>query len=393
MKLSDLLIAFVVAFALVLGIDLITNSLDIVRYTWDFRYYINLTNNGFDPNPLLISPFAYRYPTPFMAGGFMSLFGVDLETGYRMVAYCGAVLQLFGIYLICFHFFKRKDLAYAGMLLVAFTFMNIKFLLFDVYRPDHMAYALVTLSVFFALTHRYYLLLITACVAVQFREFGILPLFSYGLFLIWKKDWKQILRIAIPTAAALFVAIALPRLLIQVQGSMQFVNSDSGMMRTVKYFLSPKRNLNLIYDSIAYFLPVWILATKERFQKLKSTGDFFQYLLCYIFFVLLLCYGGGGDLMRFVTFYSVAVILIAVFFMQDAKAGEIVVTLVAVFIFNRIWMQVPMDSLDKYLDLLAGHNTRINMHSLYRVLELIGLIAVGRMINQRLRKSDQPAMA
>lgn len=392
MKLKDFLPVLLIATATVVSLDLITNSLDIVHYSWDFKYYINLAENGFNPNPLLISPFAYRYPTPFIASGFISIFHVSMEEAFRMVAYMGAILQLISIYFIAFHFYKRRDIAFASMFIVAFSFMNVKFILFDVYRPDHFAYSLVTLAIYFALSKKYFPLLITSCIAVQFREFGILPLFSYWLFMLWKKDWKQIVRLIFPTAVAMFVAVALPRLLIEVQGSMQFVSSNSGVMRTVKYFLSPKRNTNLIYDTVAYFLPVLILFTNERWKKLKETGDYFKYIACFFFFVLLLSYGGGGDLMRFVTFYATANVLIAGFFMKDASKTEIAVALSVTFLFNRIWAQVPMDTIDHYLNFLCGHNTIINIHSVYRALELMILVVGGRWILNKIGRGKDPSL-
>lgn len=380
MKRQEIIIAFLIAVAFVIGIDLITNSLDIVKYTWDFKYYINMTVNGFKPDPLLIGPYVYRYPTPLLAGQLVSNFHLSVEAAYKTIAYAGAILQLFSIYLISFHFSKNKQIAYACMFIAAFTFMNVKFLMFDVYRPDHLAYALVTLSVYFALTKKYFPLLLTACIAVQFREFGILPLFSYWLFMLWKKDWKQIIRWIIPTGVFLFAAVVLPRLLITVHSTMQFISADSGVMRTIKYLLSPKRNFNILYDSIAYFLPVWILFSKERFERLKQTGDFFKYLVCYIFFVLSLTFIGGGDIQRFVTFYFIAVALIVTTFLRDTSVKEIVIMLAAVFIFNRIWMQIPMESLDRYLDLMSGNNTRVNLQSLLRVIELSATILIARFL-------------
>jgi hypothetical protein len=63
-----------------------------------------------------------------------------------------------------------------------------------------------------------------------------------------------------------------------------------------------------------------------------------------------------------------------------------IITIVAVFIFNRIWVAIPMDSLDHYLDLLSGNNTRINKFTFYRIAELIGLIAISRYCIKKMER-------
>jgi hypothetical protein len=62
--------ASVAALLLVTTIDLLTNSIDIGRFDWDFRYYIDMAERGFGAS--LASPFAYRYLTPMLARGFLS---------------------------------------------------------------------------------------------------------------------------------------------------------------------------------------------------------------------------------------------------------------------------------------------------------------------------------
>lgn len=385
MKTKDILLALAVACVLVLGIDLITNSLDTLKFTWDFKYYIGITEHGFNAKPL-ISPFAYRYPTPFLAAGFIAVLHVTIEQAYRMIAYMGGILQLFSVFLIVYHFFKSTKAAFLAMLVVAFSLMNLKFLLFDVYRPDHLAYAFVTLGLYFALTQRFYLLLITSCIAVQFREFGILPLFSYFLYLLYTKQWKVILRYTIPTAAALFVAIVLPRMLIPITDTIQFVNSDSGTKhnRLLRYLLSPKRNLNFIFNIVAYFLPLLMVITKERWKKIKSEmpEGFVPLLFCYTAFVTFLSFIGGGDLGRFVTYYFITQALLIGALYKHLSTAEIIAMLIATLVFNKIFLEIPMTDIDHYLDFYSGFSTRVNAVTFYRFGEIALWMAVGQLVRK-----------
>ena len=178
MRYREILLVVLVCIVLVSLMDAITNSLDIEKFSWDFQFYISLSERGFDARPML-SPFAYRYPTPFIAAGLCSIFGVPTESGFRMVAYMGAILQLCGVFLLVRCFIKSKGGAYLAMFVTALSFFNIKFLVFDVYRPDHFAYAFLLLGFYLFVKRRYYLLLITTAAGVQFREFVLVPMLAY----------------------------------------------------------------------------------------------------------------------------------------------------------------------------------------------------------------------
>ena len=55
--------------ALVLALDLLTNTLDTARYYWDFALYYDMAERGLIGNDNLIAPFVYRFLTPLLAGG------------------------------------------------------------------------------------------------------------------------------------------------------------------------------------------------------------------------------------------------------------------------------------------------------------------------------------
>jgi hypothetical protein len=122
---------------LVTCLGVLTNSLDTHKFSWDFRYYIGMAENGFSPP--LASPFAYRYVTPLLVSGFFQIAGLPIQDGFRDVAYAGAFLQLFGVFLFTRWLTHSTKGAYVAVLVTSFSLFNVKFLLFDVFRPDHLA--------------------------------------------------------------------------------------------------------------------------------------------------------------------------------------------------------------------------------------------------------------
>ena len=104
---------------------------------------------------------------------------MSTEAGFRGLAYFGAALQLLGVFLFTHWLTRSAKGALIALLVTAFSLFNVKFLLFDVYRPDHLAYALILLQTYFALEDRFWPLLFSTILACQFREFNLIPLVAY----------------------------------------------------------------------------------------------------------------------------------------------------------------------------------------------------------------------
>ena len=149
MKISKIAWIIFLSTSIVLGLDIITNTIDTKKYAWDFLYYIAMAKDGFNAQPLA-SPFAYRYLTPLIVNGITGISSLSIEHGFLLVAYLGAIAQLAGIFFFTNWLTNSRKGAYLAMLVTALSLFNIKFLLFDIYRPDHLAYALILLQTYFA---------------------------------------------------------------------------------------------------------------------------------------------------------------------------------------------------------------------------------------------------
>ena len=189
MKTRNVLWVVFISAVIVFGLDLVTNSVDTKKYAWDFVYYIAMAKDGFHAQPMA-SPFAYRYLTPLIVNGITRISSISIENGFLVLAYFGAITQLTGIFFFTNWLTKSRKGAYLAMLVTAFSLFNVKFLLFDIYRPDHLAYALILLQTYFAFEKKFLPLLVTTIIASQIREFNIIPLVAY-LIANWQSEERH----------------------------------------------------------------------------------------------------------------------------------------------------------------------------------------------------------
>ena len=166
MKTRDIAWIILLSTGIVLGLELLTNAIDTKKYAWDFLYYIAMARDGFKAQPLA-SPFAYRYLTPLIVNGITRISGLSIENGFYVIAYLGAIAQLAGIFFFTNWLTRSRKGAYLAMAVTALSLYNVKFLLFDIYRPDHLAYALILVQTYFAFEKKFLLLLITTIIASQ----------------------------------------------------------------------------------------------------------------------------------------------------------------------------------------------------------------------------------
>jgi hypothetical protein len=378
-----MLAVFAVSVCLVLLIDRLTNALDIVHYDWDFNDYIAMAEKGFNARPL-VSPFAYRYPTPFIAAEIRSLLGVSLYAGFRTLAYVGAVLQLVGVYLFVRRFSGSTRGSWFALLVVAFSAFNVKFLTYDVYRPDHLAYAFVTLGLYLALSASVYSLFLVSMVGVQFREFVLLPMLAYLLSLATTRRWKELRRYAIPALLSLLVGVILPRALIHVTEEAQTLTT-TGTIRTLLGTLHfYRRDVIVCWATLAYLLPTLMLLNLERIRYLRSRlpGDVVRVMLLYSFLVMVLTMYGGPDLTRFITYLFITQALLVGTLFDILPKIEVATTLMATFVFNRIWADIPNADIEAYLDFYNGYGDRLNRHTALRFGELLLWIGLAWLVRR-----------
>jgi len=264
--------------------------------------------------------------------------------------------------------------------------------MFDIYRPDHIAYVFVILGFYFGLTSRFYGLLLTTAIGVQFREFAVLPLIAFLLALVAGGQWRALQRYVLPASFCFLVAVALPRLLIPVTGSCQSVSSLRSVFRIPLNF---KRDLNLVISIIAYLLPTIMLLNIQRIRLIRAqlSDEVKRFVLIYTLLVILLSLYGGSDLARFATYLFIVQALLIGLLSRMASGAEIITMLMATFIFNRMWMPLPIWNIGKYLDFLGCYAARLNWSTFSRCVELIIFIAISVLIRRMSIQRGIPADA
>jgi hypothetical protein len=376
--------------ALIVGIDVFTNSVDTQAFTSDFLYYMAMARDGF--HTAGASPFAYRYVTPMIVHELSSLLGVSIYAGFRSIAYVGAFCQLFGVFLFTNWFTHSIKGAYVALVVTASSLFNVKFLFFDVYRPDHLAYALILLQTYLAFRRKFVPLLLVTMVASQIREFNIIPLIAYLVSFLRDSNRSTVFKQVAFSVLGLAAAVGLPRLLIPVAENFQFADlSIDGLLRVLIAPLVLSRDANFVYTLIAYLLPVLMVAglTEIRSVLAALAVEVRYFLFIYSGLVLAFCFLGGTDFSRFVTYFFMPQALMLGFLVPRRPRLDVAVMLVCTFLFNRIWLPFPSGPGESYVDLYGGYSTRFNLASILRALECIAFIVLGVGL-RRLHRSGGP---
>ena len=102
----------------------------------------------------------------------------------------------------------------------------------------------------------------------------------------------------------------------------------------------------------------------------------------YALLVILLSLYGGTDMMRFATFLFLPQALFVGLLNRMASRVEVFVMLVAVFIFNRIWMHVPMGDSSEYEDFFAGHGSTLNWSTAWRISEVLAFLVLSILVRK-----------
>lgn len=388
--------ATIIALLLVMAVDLLTNSIDTERFSWDFRYYADMAEHGLD-GPLA-SPFAYRYLTPLLVRGLSLATGLSVGAGFALIAYLGAFTQLLGVFLFTRWYTRSIRGAWLAMFVVAFSLFNVKFLMFDPFRPDHLAYPLILLQAYFALSGQFAPLLAATIIGSQIREFNVVPLVAY-LYASVRGAGSQSTSPArrrtfieiVVSIGALGAALVLPRVLIPIVEDFQFAGfSRDGLLRPLLAPFILARDANFMYSMAAYMLPVLMLAgPREVFRTAESIARRDRYFFgAYTVLVVALSFLGGVDFFRFSTYLLLPQIVLLGLLAEKATAARLGIMLACVFAFNRVWLPFPMADRGAYLDFYGGFGTRFNAASLWRIAELVVLIGIG-MLSRRFLKTER----
>ncbi len=383
---TDYLLAGILSIVLIGLLDLLTNRIDITRFQWDFRYYIAMAQDGLS-TPLLASPFVYRYATPLLVRMLIGL-GLSIEGGFTVIAYLGAFLQLMGIFIFIGWLTGSRKAAWITMLVTGLSLFHVKFLLFDVFRPDHLAYAFILLATWLAAQRRFTPLLIVTLIASQFREFTIIPLIAYLFsFARTESDRRQFYLQAGLSVLGLGLALGLPRLILPIEADFQFISlTPDGILRGVLAPFILTRDINFVYTLLSYLMPLWIAASIPQVQSAYRalSLEWRRFLTVYTGLVLLLSFFGGTDFPRFMTFLFIPQIILLGSLTERTHNLILVFVLAATAFFNLVWSTIPMDSMEAYRDFYGGYNGQVTIVTFWRILDILAFVLFGWFLRKRL---------
>lgn len=385
MNRKEIITVSLVSIAVILLLDLLTNSLDTTRNVWDFVYYISMAKDGLNAEPLA-SPFAYRFLIPGLVN-LLSRTGLSIESGFKLIAYIGAFTQLTGIFLFIRWLGRSSRGAWIALLVTAFSLFNVKFLIFDPFRPDHLAYALILLQTYFALKRKFLPLLLLTLIGSMLREFTLIPIFAYIFMLTREKVERSIIiQQGIISLVLILLAMILPRIWIPVTESYQLIDlSANGLLYAIVLPFIPSFPVNFIFSILAYFLPLFLLVSPKevRFAVQELPESQRWYLAGYTILVLLLSFFGGTDYNRFATFLFLPQVMLLGTLENKVTNQKLIIVLACLFIFNRLWMYFPDWDIQTYRNFYGGFALQLNIHTLYRILELAGFIFIGYFLHRR----------
>jgi hypothetical protein len=225
-------------------------------------------------------------------------------------------------------------------------------------------------------------------VGLLFKEFLAIPwiLLIFALVVEYKRDRSTKSILLAGAVALLGISIILiPRLFIPVERSVQSIDPINNVA-TLQYIisapLSGELTFNVVFSVISYWIPSLILMNAIRLKNvvngLKKDELF---VLCSIFVTinLLLALYGGTNIVLFVSYMApVQVVVLAYLFKYGVKTWEILYTIFALIVFNKILLAIPLltANFDKYIDFYGGYSTRVNEATIMRFLLCIIYILI-----------------
>jgi hypothetical protein len=399
-KTIEHLAALVIAIAVIILLDKFTNRLDDLKgHVWDFVYYIDMAEHGVWGNPNLGAPYAYRFLTPLIARFLNFTFHQRTYFGFKVTAYLGLTGELFGLYWLARKLKDNFFQALIVMMTTALALFNVKFLVFDFYRPDQLAYPLLVFSILALLADRWWLALILSTVGLISREYLIIPplIILYTCLRDWlrdRRDWRPVAKAA-TVAVSVGLVFALPRALIPVSFTQQILDPfhDPNYMKTlIGMPFNWSRDFNFLFDILAYFMPLLILATPQRLKHAwEGIRPVRAWFFIYVAVNLVGMMYGGTDMMRYVTFFFIPQTLLLIYVLrEDVHILEIVYLAIAMVIFNRLLDKFPIWDFNAYLDFYGGYGDHIDVQSILRLVQVIGFIFGGQALRWLLQRVHWP---
>lgn len=361
----------------------------------DNLFYLDMATYGIVNNENLVSPFAYRFLTPLLAGSIASILNITPEQAFYAIALVCAVLQLFLVFVLAKRFDASDTTALIVLSVIALSFYNIRFLIAESLRPDHLAYPLMPVVMLLILANRRFPALILSLIALNVREFFLIPPVVIGMLYYQdylrgrqRKDFWLAMG-AFFSAALVFI---LQRVFIRV-------SSAAGFLEPLRYDFIPvllstplnmARNLNVLLALVGYLLPLILLVTPERWRTIRAERRPVGLILgIYSLMVVGLTYYGGTDIGRFVTYLFIPVVIWLVMLLnRGIPAIEIGYMLMMVALYNRILVPIPQD-IQSYIDFQAAFSDLVNEATGRFILALAVIFAGMSGLRRLLRVSGK----
>jgi hypothetical protein len=397
-------LALLCASLLLALVDGLGNTIE--RPVHDGKFYVDMARNGVLDNPQLAAPFAYRPIVPLAARGLSAATGLDVLTGFALASRLGALLGLLAAFALARAVSGDLRVSLLVMTTTALSYFHVKFPLFFFPLVDVEAAPLFVLALWAAITRHFGICLLVGGVGLFFKEFLAIPLLV--MLVVLARDFaanpsrRDLLAIA---GATLFVAtlcIVLPRALLPIRASMQFIdplNDPATLSLLWTAPLQPGRVANLAFAFAAYWLPSLLLLTTERARLVYERLGEWRLPLAVAFAATgMLALYGGTNINLFSSYtLPIQVIVLANLRRQEVRPWEWAMLFFALFVFNRIAVDIPSpvagrEAFDRYVDFYAGWSDR-TVTTGWRSLELLGFVGLAQGMRFLLARSREAPRA
>lgn len=381
------------ALSLTALVDLLTNVTPAVH---DGNVYLRMAEGWGGQGPW-VAPFAYRPAVPFLVHATSQLTGVSADVCFLWFTR----LSVAALLLAVFRFLRWASLGIPNAMwlvgVVALSFAHAKFPLFFYTLVDSEANLLMFVAMWAFVARRFVLCFLLGCAGLFFKEFLIIP----PMLVVVRSILAM--RSGVSTAGvskvvcmigAVGACVLVPRLAFDVSLSFQSIDpiiNPASLKRLYETPLSWRWDLNFVVSWVSYWLPFCLLLTRERLAAAwRVLGDFRTYCVIHLVSVAVLTMYGGSNLFSFVSYSLFAqVMLMRNVLAKGVLWPERVYVVVALFFYNRIWMDVPLPAGQRqaFRDfVVGGFGANVNVNTGSDVLELLSWIAGAVVVRWALAK-------